>query len=491
MSSVADRPLGFFERLSDRVSPILVRELQQAVTARSFAVTLGLASLVVMMMAAAFTWVDPTWRGTELGRDALGWCVICLVPIAVIVVPLQSLTGMRQEVVGGTAEQLLLTRIRPSRVALGKVAAGTTQFAVYLGVFAPLFGLAYLLRGVSFGSILLILYFGFLTNVAATAFAVAMGSLGKRRNQQQAAQALASIVLFSTTTGLMGGSYELIREFDQLLRAAEFWPVVVSVTAVFVAGTWLAVLIATAVLSHPYENRSTPFRVFAVGVFVIAVLWLLFVMDSGSRPEASGYLSAMLALILSPIWLWAPCEEEAMSPRVRNYVPRRAGILSTPFLPGGGRGFLFAVLLAALGVGLAEVLPVVASGTVHKSADYATAAWLYAPFAGGLARALRGRLPDGKRWSVVAFTTTVIAFFVLSLGGQVLVIFGNQGSRVDWSVVHIFNPFWTVFDGGPGWFHIAALGVLGGLLTVAALPSVFRGIQEVGRAAAARRARVD
>jgi hypothetical protein len=87
MSSVADRPLGFFERLSDRVSPILVRELQQAVTARSFAVTLGLASLVVMMMAAAFTWVDPTWRGTELGRDALGWCVICLVPIAVIVVP--------------------------------------------------------------------------------------------------------------------------------------------------------------------------------------------------------------------------------------------------------------------------------------------------------------------------------------------------------------------------------------------------------------------
>ncbi|MEY2981108.1 MAG: hypothetical protein RL562_1335, partial [Planctomycetota bacterium] len=51
--------------------------------------------------------------------------------------------------------------------------------------------------------------------------------------------------------------------------------------------------------------------------------------------------------------------------------------------------------------------------------------------------------------------------------------------------------FWTVFDGGPGWFHIAALGVLGGLLTVAALPPVFRGIQEVGRAAAARRARVD
>ncbi|MDA0935305.1 MAG: hypothetical protein O3C51_17815 [Planctomycetota bacterium] len=491
MSTVADRSLGFFERLSDRVSPILVRELQQAVTARAFAVTLGVASLVVMMMAVAFTWTDSSWRGGELGRDALGWCVICLAPIAVVVVPLQSLTGMRQEVVGGTAEQLLLTKIRPSRVALGKVAAGLAQFTVYLGVFAPLFGLAYLLRGVSFGSILLILYFGVLSNIAATAFAVAMGSLGKRRNQQQAAQALASIVLFSTSTGLMGGGYELIREFDQLLRAPEFWPVVLTVTVTFVLGTWLAVLVATAVLSHPYENRSTPFRVFGVGALAVGALWLLFVMDSGNRPESAGYLSALLALLLFPIWLWAPCEEEALSPRVRSYVPLRAGLLVAPFLPGGGRGLLYAVVLAALGVALATALPFLSTGVVHRSAEYATAAWLYAPFAGGLARAIRGRLPEGKRWSVVTFTTTVILFFVFALGAQVVLIFSRYASASSWNVLHIFNPFWTVFDGGPGWFHIAALVVVAGLLLLAGLPSIFRGMREVARAAADRRALVD
>jgi len=491
MSTVVDRPLGFFERISDRVSPILVRELQQAVTARAFAVTLGVASLAVMMMAVAFTWSDPLWRSGEMGRDALGWCVICLAPIAVVVVPLQSLTGMRQEVVGGTAEQLLLTKIRPSRVALGKVAAGLAQFAVYLGVFAPLFGLAYLLRGVSFGSILLILYFGFLSNIAATAFAVAMGSLGKRRNQQQAAQALASIVLFSTATGLMGGSYELIREFDQLLRAAEFWPVVLSVTVTFVLGTWLSILIATAVLSHPYENRSTPFRVFGLGALVVGALWLIFVMDRGSRPESAGYLSATLALLLFPIWLWAPCEEEALSPRVRRYVPRRAGLLLAPFLPGGGRGLLYVIVLGGLGIALATVLPYLSSRVIHRSAGYATAAWLYAPFAGGLARAIRGRLPEGKRWSVVSFTTTLILFFVLSLGAQVVQIFSRHASGGEWSVLQVFNPFWTVFEGGPGWFHIAVLGVVGGLLLLIGLPSIFRGLKEVARAAAERRALVD
>lgn len=490
MTSTADRPLGFFERLSDRVSPILVRELQQAVTARGFAVTLGVASLVVMMVAVIFTWRDSAPRGGELGRDALGWCLVWLVPIAVIIVPLRALNGMRQEIVGGTAEQLLLTRLRPSRIALGKVAAGLTQYSVYLGVFAPLFGLAYLLRGVSMGSILLILYFGFLTNICATAFAVAMGSLGKRRNQQQAAQALASITLFSTAMPLMAGGFELIREFEALLRTSEFWLVSVSVTVAFGAGTWLAILVATAVLSHPYENRSTPFRVFAVGVMAVAAAWLCLVIDVASRPESASYMSVFLALALAPIWLWAACEEEVMSPRVRSYVPRRFALLAAPLLPGGGRGLLFALVLALLGISLATLLPMATSGTTHRSAVDAVAAWLYAPFAAGLARLLRWLLSDGKRWSVVAFTTTIIGFFVLALGAQVLVIFGGP-RRNDWNVLHIFNPFWTVFDGGPGLYHIHALGVLGGLMTLAGLPSIVRGLREVSSAAAARRARVD
>ncbi|MDA0934997.1 MAG: hypothetical protein O3C51_16230 [Planctomycetota bacterium] len=488
MSSTTEQPPGFFERLSDRLSPILVRELQQAVAARSFAVTLGVASLAVMMMAAAFTWSDPTWRTGELGRDAFAMCVVCLAPIAVVVVPLQSLTGMRQEVVGGTAEQLLLTRIRPSRVALGKVAAGTTQFAVYLGVFAPLFGLAYLLRGVSFGSILLILFFGFWTNIAATSFAVAMGSLGKRRNQQQAAQAFASIVLFSSTTMLMAASTEMVREFDRLIPDPDFWPIVISITLVFLTVSWLFIMVATSVLSHPYENRSTSFRVFAVGVLALGGLWVVFVMDAGTRSEAAAILSGILALLLAPIWLWAPCEEEGMSPRVRSYVPRRAAILAALFLPGGGRGYLFALVLAALGIALATVLPWIADGSVDSDARHAMAAWLYAPFAGGIARVLRGRLPEGKRWSVVAFTTTVIVFFLMSLIGEVLVIFRIWGGT-GWSPVHVFNPFWTVVDGGAGYHAVSVVGVIGGLMAVPAVPSVYRGLGEAVVASRTRRSR--
>ena len=108
------------------------------------------------------------------------------------------------------------------------------------------------------------------------------------------------------------------------------------------AGVALLMLTAGSALTHPNENRSTGFRLFALlgsaAVFGF-MAWVTYDVRShrvayggGSRLDHDAPEIALgLAFATFLFWLFAVTEEETLSPRVRAHVPRSydAGRLST------------------------------------------------------------------------------------------------------------------------------------------------------------------
>lgn len=483
--------LDWAERMSDRCSPILVREVQQALSGRAFLGTLASAVVTVVILALVFAWFGQD--DERAGREAFAWCVACLSPIVILIVPLQSFASMRQEVSGGTAEQLLMTRLRPSRIVLGKALAGLAQFVLFLGVFAPLMALTFLLRGVDVPTIAITLLFAVLSSVAANVFAIAMASVGGSRVVQQAMQALASAGLFIGTFAAMAGAYELPREIGRLVSAPDFWLIMTSIAGAYVVGTWLFAMIATASLAHAYENRSSPFRGFALGMLLLLGAWLLMVMEPRHLDEAPGFLSMFFALCLMPFWLWAASEEPGLSPRVRTLVPRSRllALAAAPFLPGGNRGLVYCALLAAVGVGVGFVVPWLAGQPVDREAGLACAlAWMYLPILALLARAIRSRLPSGRKYSLFAFSGTLLAVLLFSILPIVVHLFADD--RIDrWHVGHVLDPFFTVAEGTRRSSDaIFFLTPIAGVCLLLSIPWMIRGIREVTDASRARPRRV-
>ena len=487
-----DRP-GFWQRVSDRVNPILVRETHQSLSGRVFLVTLALAvsAVVITMMFATFTDVNQQAEG----RQVFTLCVACLAPIALFVLPLQAFSAMRQEVTGGVAEQLLMTRLRPRRIVLGKLASGFLQFVMFLSVFAPVMALTFLLRGVDVPTILLTIFFAFLSSFAANAMCVALGAVGRHRVVSQLMQLIASVALFFATMGVWAGAWELAGGFSQMLRDPDFWPMMAGVLSMFVAGTALFILIATTSLAHAYENRSTPFRLYATCIVVLFYAWMLWVdAASGQNVLERGApgMAALAAPILAPFWLWAACEDTALSPRVRTLVPKNRFIawLSVPFLPGGGRGLLFTWQLAALTLALGLGLPLLLGVTPHRQETFfAVCAWSYVLIYAVLGRAIRSRLGPGTQRTLAAFLMTIALMLALILAPLIVDFLASGTSRHRWHPGHAMDPFFTILEAeGEPWEWAVGWSLIGAALVLLVLSSL-RIRTDIGEALAASRRR--
>lgn len=485
---VIETPLPFAERFSDRLNPILLREINQSLGGRVFVGTLFIACAAVAILCLIFTWEGRD--GPVSGQDLLIGCLMCIVPVTLIIVPMQAFTSTRQEVSGGTAEQLLMTRLRPSRIVIGKLAAGLLQFVIFASVFAPVIAISYLLNGVDVPTIAIILLFALLAATLAVSLAVAMGSVNGPRSIQQLMQGLTTAALFISGFSVMGSSWFLPRAIGYMVRSDELWPWLTSVIGAFVAGIVLCGIVAATSLAHAYENRSSPFRVFVAAALAIAIPWMYAVVDAGSLAYGAGWISAVFAACSTPFWLWAACEEESLSPRVRTLVPRSplAAALSAPFLPGGQRGLAYAVVLAVFGI-LAGWLPSTLGGVAptRQAMEACVVAWSYVVLYAAYARFVRSRIGHGRGRSILAFVVVVATSALL--WSAILIFDLAASNQVRWHAGHIVNPFFTIerLHAEPRvvWVLLSAAVIVA---VVSTGTSVRRGFREVLAASAARRA---
>lgn len=492
----ADRSLA----LSDRLNPILVREVLQAMKGRAFLFTVLLALLCVVMIAIG---VGSSYRSIGTGgREAFQAGLAVLAPLLVFVVPMHAYQAMRLEMRSGIVEQLLLTELRPARIVAGKLLAALVQFVLYIAVLAPLLATSYLLRGVDLPTIGLALFFAILCCVAATAFAISAAAQGALPQMQGLANLAVATGLGLATMGLVGYtlSGEVVRDFGWLLRSPEL-PMVLGVFGCgCAAGTVLCCLAAQASLSHAFENRSTGFRVFLFAMPVLTLAWLFGTVDAGHRTQAASAVLEFLALLGAAFGVFMVTEQTALSPRVRAHVPANGllAVFVAPFLPGRGRGLLciwlyFGLLVVVAMLWLPELFR--ARASLHA---WELGAWrmvgmtiaysgLYLAFGSWL----RGRLPQTVQGNFAARVfVPLVLLLCCTLPVLVDVLARRNGGG--WHPLHFLNPFYTIGDhawdsDGTSWvWVVAGVAAITSLLQLA--PAV-AGLREVQRAAADRRAR--
>ena len=488
--------LGLFVRLSDRINPILVREVQQSVKGRVFVLTVLGALLVSVIIALV---VASNYEGgAGSGRGAFDAGLATLAPLLLFIVPMQAYQSMQSELRGGMIEQLLMSELRPLRIVAGKLGAAMVQFVLYLSLLSPLLATSYLLRGVDLPTIAVSLSFALVFCLAATSFAIAAALQGMLPAMRPLAMLGMAFGLGSASLGMVGyiGSGECLRDVGWLLRSSEFGMVTSAMLCGAIAGTVLMALVAQAYLAHSFENRSTGFRVFLLTIAPLAFGWIHLFVPVGQRDEAVPVITFMLTVLGIVFGVFMVSEQRRLSPRVRAHVPRSPllAALVAMLLPGRDRGMVcWIAYFVLLGVISWSFWP--SYGTTHYF-DIRTSmlrgAWLalaYALIYLSFGKWLRGRLPE-----TVAFnhgTRFLIPFLVvfgclLPLLFDVLVIGGVD----QWHYGHILNPFWSsvtaAMHAGRG-LRMFIIG-LGGFCLLLQLPALVGGVREVLAAAAARRA---
>jgi hypothetical protein len=483
--------LSFRERLSDRLNPILVRETQQSMNGKTFIAALALALIAIVLVGLTTASAGEATRRS--GWRAFLLSLQVLVPILFLVVPMQAFLSMRQEVAAGTIEHLLLSRLSPYGVVRGKIAATLVESLIFFSVFAPLIAMTYLLRGVDVPSIVIALGATLVYAIGAATFGIAMGALSRAAGFRALPLIVVAIVLTVGTISLVGGMPVYLPSLIGNFRGEDStWEAVVSFLLPALLSVPLLFLVAASALAHPYENRSTAFRAFALVAFCAVAGWTMWQEPYSSRELPSTI--EVWALVAAPFWIFAATEELRLSPRVRTLVPRSRllAALSLPFLPGGARGFLWISLFGVLALWAALYGPSLFGGgdpDGHRLVA-AAAAWAYVLIYASLARFLRSRLPAGTRGTVLARIATPLVVGVLAVVPELTDLLAYGHGRAS-GASHLLNPFETVSAMGRGG-HTSEFRILLGaavLAITAQLPAIVRAASEVFAASAERRRR--
>jgi hypothetical protein len=483
---------GRWQRWSDRLNPILVREVQQAVKGRLFVLTVwGALTIAVAIAAVIASHYEP---GGRSGRDAFHAGFATLMPLLVFVVPMQAYQSMRLEMRAGIVEQLLLSRLRPMHILLGKLQAAMVQFVVYVAVLAPLLATSYLLRGVDVPTIAISLFFAALACATATAFAVSSAAQAVLQGFQTIANLATAFGLgmaaFSCVGVVASGEYSSM--VGWLLRASEFWAVISAILLVAAVACTLSLLIARSFLVHAFENKATPFRVLLFVLPVLAFGWVRLFLAPRNWQYAIPVLTYVLLLVGMVFGLMMVTEQAELSPRLRAHAPRTrlGGLFAAPFLPGRDRGMSCVALFVAVLAGFAALVwPATSSYDTSLALHLGVLTLAYAAAWLALGRWLRGFLPAGLQGNHVARFVVPALFFVGMLLPTLFDVFAR--GRVDqWHVGHVLNPFWTISEvclGHQLWepARTTALLVIGGVALLQ-LPVFARGVREVWAAGSSR-----
>lgn len=338
-------------RLGDRLPPVLVREVRQALRGRIFRISFLLVSTASVIAAAAIAATgSASHASTEsIGRDLFEFTAIALFVTCLVQVPFGAFQSLASEWDEDTYDLLAMTNLRPRRIVVGKLFGALLQAALHLCALTPAIVLAFLMRGVGVPQIAMLGAGVAFLCAGYSALGIALASLTRVRLVRGLLQAAFALAAVFTSIGLYGevGTDVLFGR----MRGAEVWLVFGFLAMCSLAVVFLGVEIATARLAHEEENRSTGLRVVVASAIVVSFAWLngaLLYFGVDYEPLTYGSMAFLAAgTLLSSAFV---TERDALGRRARLEVPPSGftARVVTPLLPGGARGLLFVLSGGAL-----------------------------------------------------------------------------------------------------------------------------------------------
>jgi len=459
-----------FDDLSDRLSPIVVKEVRQIVCGREFNYSF-MVSLVIGLLVAFFGAANASSGSGTTGQGVFTALTACLALLGIGIVPFGAFSALRSERLEQTMDLITVTTLTARKVIVGKLLAQAVKLATLFAGMAPFVATSFLLGGIDFVTIVVSLAMVFLVSLWVCAAALLVSSLAKTRGMSGALLAGGVLVLLL----LFGGGTIINRLMFGLARGG-----VVSIGIPFRADGWWALAIGVTLgalslvnlmllaenrLSSPVENKSTALRIGFFVQFLAIIGGFTAVAHFSSLPGAVEPMAVFGLLHLSIVAAFTVTEDFPVSRRVLRHIQTasRWSPLWTILWPGGGRGAAYVLFQMALLIVAVRLLSTREVGWVVAACGYIC---LFTGAPAVLLRLVRPRI--SAFYIRVAILVLLSASLVLP---DVLyyIVAQENGFNLLYSTRHLINPLrtianWSIVEARGLYLMPALVGVMGVLL---------------------------
>jgi hypothetical protein len=464
--------LAWLDDRSDRLSPIVVKEIRQAVRGREFVYSF-VASLLAGLTIAFFGAADAVTGASNAGSWTFGALITCLALLGLGVVPIGAFTGLRNERLEQTLELITLTALTPRRVVIGKLLAQAVKLATLFAAIAPFIAMSFLLGGIDFVTILVSLAVLFAWSLWACAGCLFLSTLLKTRAMTGIVFGGMGIVMFmvlgagrSVYYVTRGGFFGMGSAGVGGAGSAFWWAIAIAISACAITMVNF-VLLAENRLSLPTEDKVTTLRAGFLAQFLLIVAWALSFLLSAPRVQRDvlEVLGVLGGWHLAVVAMFTLTEDLVVSRRVRQQILSPSGWrgLLVPLRPGGGRGALYVLVQMGLLLGAARLFD-----PTWLQFRWFVAICAYICFFTGVPvavfRILLPSRPAAFPLRIVVLTLVPLALVLPDVVHYVL--WQPEVLDIRFSVRHLFNPIRTIANWhlveANGWVAVPmALGAIG------------------------------
>ena len=335
---------GTLDDFSDRLSPMLVKELRQGLRGKTFVIVfLTLQALLTFVLLIAVSAAPSTDAGHVVSS-----VIFFFYSLAVLVVqPLRGIGSLHHEIRGNTIDLMVLTRMSSWRIALGKWVAIVSQSGLLLAAIAPYLILRYFFGRMELFAELLLLALIFAGSAVFTAITVGLSAMPSIFWRGLLPLFLGVFLAWGICAVLAEGELKEMIGFCTLQDPGSAWALLAGVlTAAYAA--WLALALGVSAIAPRAENHSSIRRLISLAAVVL--LGLLGMAGKFDR-EATGPLLVLFCAPAVAIALTEPLT--LMPPIVRPFlryglVGKLAGRI---LYPGWISGAVFSAVLVVVAIG--------------------------------------------------------------------------------------------------------------------------------------------
>jgi hypothetical protein len=344
---VADRLADF----SDRLSPMLVKELRQGLRAKTFVIVFltlqGLLGLVLLTSIASAS-------APQNAGETITSIIFMFFSLAVLVIqPIRGIGALHREVQGQTIELMVLTRLSAWKIVLGKWVSIVSQSALIFAAIVPYLILRYWFGDMNLLGEVSLLCLVFVLSAAVTAVIVGISCVPSVILRGLLPLLAAAMGLWLIPILCFENEFDDLVTFAAMQSPEAFWGVTLGTLCAVYIG-WTALGVAASMIAPAAENHSTVRRLLALGLMLLLVLVARF---ANTPPDV---WVLMIAVILVPSMIIELTEPFILLPPIcrpfveRGAMGRLAGRLLYPGWPSGVIFTLLMIFLATLSCYLAE-----------------------------------------------------------------------------------------------------------------------------------------
>ncbi len=354
-TETAELQRGFFKRigqtLDDRINPIVVKELRQAVKGRFVSLILVLFPLLaVTIVGLALLTAEPGSLDSGRGRETFMWIYCSALFTCMVMIP--SFVGARMafERNGENLDLLYVTPLTAGAIVRGKAFSGLVLVLVSFSACLPFMTLTYLLRGIDVLSILLIVGLGALTTIASVFFSILIAAVPGSRALKFLLGLFGFgglITLFGYTVAFSG--FFLFEGRGSPTDHWEFWAAIATLVGVVFFASGFMAACSKACIMPPSANRALSIRVWATVSWlyglVVCYLWTW----AQEEPDLFLVWEILAITLLTFLILGAISERDSTGPRLAGSIPSTAPGRFGAFLffSGAGGGITWCLILFA------------------------------------------------------------------------------------------------------------------------------------------------